>query len=169
MKQILDMTCGGRIFWYQPENKTVEFVDKCCGAYDLGTYPTKQGDHKRTLKIEPTTQADFRHLPFKNSSFYLVVFDPPHLKRAGKNSWLAKKYGTLSDNWRRDIKQGFNEAMRVLKSNGTLIFKWSDEQIAVKEILATLDVKPLFSDKRGKTRWLVFYKFPVSNNQKTIN
>lgn len=165
MKQILDMTCGSRMFWYQPENENVEFVDRRKGTYDLGTYSTKSGEKQRTITVSPTTQADFRNLPFKDNRFYLVVFDPPHLKHAGKNSRLAKKYGVLSDNWQDDIKQGFNEAMRVLKTNGTLIFKWSEDQIPVKEVLTNLDVKPLFGDKRGKTRWLVFYKFPVKKNQ----
>ena len=98
-------------------------------------------------------------MPFENESFYLVVFDPPHLLKAGENSWLAKKYGKLkSDSWREDIKQGFKECMRVLKPNGTLIFKWNEEQIKLNEILATIDFKPLFGNKRAKTHWLVFMK-----------
>ena len=87
-----------------------------------------------------------------------MVFDPPHLKHAGKNSWLAKKYGTLPKDWPPLISKGFDEAMRVLKTNGTLVFKWSDEQISIKEILKTINFKPLFGDRRGKTRWLVFFK-----------
>jgi len=31
-------------------------------------------------------------MPFADESFYMVVFDPPHLVRAGENQWLAKKY-----------------------------------------------------------------------------
>ena len=27
MKEILDMTCGGRMIWYQPKNSNVEFAD----------------------------------------------------------------------------------------------------------------------------------------------
>ena len=57
------------------------------------------------------------------------------------------------------MAKGFDEAMRVLKPNGTLIFKWSDEQIPIQKVLKVINFKPLFGDRRGKTRWLVFYKF----------
>ena len=113
----------------------------------------------RTLEINPDVIADFRHMPFQDESFYLVVFDPPHLLKAGENSWLAKKYGKLKlDTWKEDRRQGFNECMRVLKQNGTLIFKWNEEQIKLKDILATIEYKPLFGNKRSKTHWLVFMK-----------
>lgn len=53
--------------------------------------------------------------------------------------WIDKKYGKLSDRWREDRSKGFSECLRVLKPNGTLIFKWNEEQIKLSEIL------PLFS------------------------
>lgn len=72
---------------------------------------------------------------------------------------LAKKYGKLNiDTWPQDIKKGFEECMRVLDKYGTLIFKWNEEQIKLKEILKLIDYKPLFGDKRAKTHWLVFMK-----------
>lgn len=96
-------------------------------------------------------------LPFPDNSFYLVLFDPPHLIHAGENSWLAKKYGTLNtDNWQAIIKAGFTEAMRVLKPNGTLVFKWNDSQIALSELLKQIPYEPLFGQKRQNTHWLVF-------------
>ena len=113
----------------------------------------------RRLIIKPDIVSDFKDMPFEDNTFYLVVFDPPHLKQAGKNSWLAKKYGTLDkDTWPQDIRQGFNECMRVLKPNGTLIFKWNEEQIKMKDILKVIEYKPLFGNKRAKTHWLVFIK-----------
>ena len=165
MKEILDMTCGGRMIWYQPKNSNVEFVDNREGTYNLGTYPTKKGDKQREITIEPTTRTDFTRLPFSDNHFYLVVFDPPHLKHAGQNSWLAKKYGILPKSWPTLIAKGFDEAMRVLKPNGTLIFKWSDEQIPIQNVLKVINFKPLFGDRRGKTRWLVFYKFQNREQQ----
>ena len=33
------------------------------------------------------------------------MFDPPHLLKVGKNSWLAKKYGKLPEDWPRVIKR----------------------------------------------------------------
>ena len=111
------------------------------------------------MKISPDIVADFRQIPFPDESFYLVVFDPPHLVKAGENSWIAKKYGKLnSETWKNDIEQGFNECMRVLKPNGILIFKWNEEQIKLRDILATIEYKPLFGNKRAKTHWLVFMK-----------
>ena len=72
---------------------------------------------------------------------------------------LAEKNGVLDINtWKKDIKQGFQECMRVLADCGVLIFKWNDEQIKFGEILKVIDYKPLFGDKRGKTRWTVFMK-----------
>lgn len=112
----------------------------------------------RTLNIHPDIVCDFRNLPFCDNSFHLVVFDPPHLVRAGENSWLAQKYGLLSDSWPQDISRGFNECMRVLKPNGTLIFKWNEEQVKLNELLDILPQRPLFGNRRSKTHWLVFLK-----------
>jgi len=138
------------MFWFDKENDDVVFMDKrefsdtlCDG---------------RKLEVKPDIIADFRNIPFDDSSFYLVVFDPPHLLKAGEDSWLAKKYGKLSDNWRDDISQGFKECMRVLKPNGTLIFKWNEDQIKLSEVLSAIGEKPLFGNRRSKTHWLVFMK-----------
>lgn len=117
----------------------------------------------RTLNVNPEVVADFRHMPFEDDSFHLVVFDPPHLIRAGDDSWLAKKYGMLDDLWPIDIHQGFNECMRVLKLNGTLIFKWNEDQVSLKEVLNAIGYKPLFGNKRSKTHWLVFMKTDKEN------
>ena len=68
---------------------------------------------------------------------------------------MAKKYGHLGNNWKEDIKQGFNECFRVLENYGVLIFKWNEAQIKLNEILKLTDVKPLFGNRRAKTHWLV--------------
>ena len=112
----------------------------------------------RKLEVKPDVIGDFRNIPFPDKSFKLVVFDPPHLLRIGENSWMAKKYGKLTESWPTDIKQGFDECMRVLDDNGVLVFKWNEEQIALKDILNAITYKPLFGDKRAKTHWLVFMK-----------
>lgn len=64
----------------------------------------KDRDKIRTIEVKPDIIADFTNLPFEDSSFYMVVFDPPHLKTLGKTSWMAKKYGRLPDNWQEMIK-----------------------------------------------------------------
>lgn len=153
MKRILDVCCGSKMFWFNKENPDVVFCDNrkvseilCDG---------------RKLVISPDVVADFKKLPFDDKSFYLVVFDPPHLLKVGSESWLAKKYGKLGNNWESELKQGFDECMRVLKENGILIFKWSEVDISVSEIIKLFDFEPLFGHKSGrlnKTHWLCFMK-----------
>ncbi|WP_141432052.1 methyltransferase domain-containing protein [Bacillus sp. 03113] len=138
------------MFWFDKENEDVLFMDK-------RELETTLSDGRK-LVVKPDIVADFREMPFEDNSFYLVVFDPPHLLKVGEESWLAKKYGKLEESWQSDIKQGFDECMRVLKPNGTLIFKWNEEQIKLSEILRVIDIKPLFGNKRSKTHWLVFMK-----------
>jgi len=115
----------------------------------------------RKLEIKPDILFDFCRLPFKNGIFNHVIFDPPHLKNAGKKSWMALKYGILNKSWRDDIKIGFSEAFRVLRNKGTLIFKWNEDQILVSEILRLTDQKPIIghrSGKQSKTHWIMFIK-----------
>ncbi|MDQ3117820.1 MAG: class I SAM-dependent methyltransferase, partial [Verrucomicrobiota bacterium] len=71
------------------------------------------------------------------------------------------KYGCLNGNWREMLRLGFAECFRVLKPNGTLIFKWADSENPVSEILALTPEKPLFGHKSGKkmgTHWVAFLK-----------
>jgi SAM-dependent methyltransferase len=116
---------------------------------------------QRVLRIEPDVLLDFRALPYPDDTFNLVAFDPPHLVRAGPKSWLAAKYGKLSADWRDDLHRGFTECLRVLTTNGVLVFKWNETQVRVGEVLALAPIQPLFghvSGRRGLTHWLVFMK-----------
>mgnify|MGYP001645097184 FL=1 len=54
--------------------------------------------------------------------------------------------------------------MRVLMDYGVLIFKWSEDQINTGDVLKLLPVQPLFGNRRGKTIWMVFMKFPEEEN-----
>jgi len=153
MKKILDACCGSRMFWFDKENPDVIFTDN-------RELDTKLCDGRK-LEISPDILMDFRNMEFKDNAFKLVVFDPPHLNKLGVNSWMAKKYGVLGATWQDDIKQGFNECMRVLDKDGILIFKWNETQIKVSEILSLIDFKPLFGHKSGKlsnTHWMCFMK-----------
>ena len=152
-KYILDVCCGSRMFWFDKSNPAVLFCD------------IRKEDHilcdGRKLNIDPDVIADFRDLPFADCQFKMVVFDPPHMNQLGENSWMAKKYGRLSESWRDDIRAGFSEAMRVLEPFGTLIFKWNETQIKVSEVLELIDHDPLFGHKSGKlsnTHWIAFIK-----------
>lgn len=155
-KPILDACCGSRMFWFDKSNPKVEFCD-------IREVPYHEYYPRRYIEIKPDTVCDFTALPFQDKSFKLVVFDPPHLTRAGPKSWLRLKYGNLNDSWPQMLHDGFWECMRVLDDYGTLIFKWSEVQISVKKVLDAIKDEPLFghtSGKNGKTHWMAFMKFP---------
>ena len=151
-KKVLDMTAGSRMMWFDKDNSLTTFVDKRVQHEELPS--------GHVIDVRPDIVADWTlGLPFEDESYNLVMFDPPHLIHAGDNSWLAKKYGKLdADNWQEIIRLGFNEAMRVLKPYGTLVFKWNDSQIILPELLKEIPYEPLFGQKRQKTHWLVFMK-----------
>lgn len=153
-KPILDMCCGSRMFWFDKTDSRATFGDIRAEEHILCD--------GRQLTIAPDQIFDFRNLPFVDETFSLVVFDPPHLVKAGERSWIRAKYGALNrDTWRDDIRRGFSEAFRVLKDDGTLIFKWNETQIKVREILALTDVKPVvghLSGKQSNTHWISFLK-----------
>lgn len=157
-KVILDACCGPRMFWYDKANIHTIFMD--CREIDAELCD------KRRLVVNPSLVADFRELPFDDKTFRLVVFDPPHLVRAGERSWLAIKYGVLNkDTWREDIRVGFSECWRVLNTYGVLAFKWSSDQIPHGEVEKLFPAQPLFGDQRGKTRWTFFMKYPKAWRQ----
>lgn len=148
--------CGSRMFWFDKHNPLVLFVDK-----RSETLTAKDKDRIRTIDVKPDVIADFTNLPFEDNSFYMVVFDPPHLKTLGETSWMAKKYGKLPKDWKSLIHDGFIECMRVLKPNGTLIFKWNESEIKASEVLSVIPFKPLFGHTTGrqsKTIWMCFMK-----------
>lgn len=151
-KTILDACCGSKMFWFDKQHPSTIYNDiralndvLCDG---------------RELNISPDTQHDFTSLPFENNSFKLAIFDPPHLLKIGDNSWMAKKYGKLYSDWKQTISRGFSECMRVLETNGVLIFKWSDKDIKQKELFEVIGTLPLIGDRgRGNNSyWYVFMK-----------
>jgi SAM-dependent methyltransferase len=147
------------MFWFDKEDERAAFVDRRRERHTLKDSSSKGGS--RELVVDPDYQADFTALPFESESFALVVFDPPHFRRNGASGWMAKKYGTLEGDWREMLRQGFAECFRVLKHEGTLIFKWCDDEIPVSQILALTPERPLFGHKSGKqqrTHWITFLK-----------
>ena len=132
MKKILDVTAAGRRMWFNKEDERAEFYN-----------------------------GDFTQLPFEAHSFELIIFDPPHLKegKAG-NGIMFKKYGSLPKvGWEDIIKKGFSECWRVLRPNGTLIFKWSESQIKISQLQSLFPARPLFGHPTiNKTKWIIFSK-----------
>lgn len=157
--KILDACCGSRMFWFDKSNPNVLFIDKRSETVEFKDSSCKIGF--RTIEIKPDMVEDFTQMPFENESFAMVVFDPPHLKKLGKNSWMAKKYGRLPDDWQFMLQKGFAECFRVLKPNGTLIFKWNESEIKSTQVLNIIPYKPLFGHTTGrqaKTIWFAFMK-----------
>ncbi len=149
------------MMWFDRNNADVVFGDRRHETLVVTDRSHGNASGTRTLRIEPDTMLDFRALPYADGSFHLVAFDPPHLVRAGPKSWLAAKYGKLSEDWRSDIRDGFSECLRVLSPDGVLVFKWNETQIRVNEVLPLAPIAPMFgqvSGRKGMTHWLVFMK-----------
>lgn len=159
MKPVLDACCGSRMFWFDKNDERAIFLDNRLEDHEVKDRSCKSG--VREIIVSPDIVGDFTALPFKSDSFYVVVFDPPHLLRAGDSGWQVKKYGKLTANWEGDIKKGFSECFRVLRPGGVLIFKWSEVDIPVSRVLVLSPHKPLVGQRSGKaakTHWLVFMK-----------
>ena len=169
-QKILDVACGGKMFYFDKNDERVLFCDN-------RSLTTTLCDG-RPFEVKPDIVCDFTNLPFEDSSFRLVVFDPPHLTRCtGKSKykeiygslseihtptgWQQIKYGALYSDWREMLTKGFEECFRVLEPSGVLIFKWNETDIKLSEILALTKERPIFGHKSGKrsnTHWICFFK-----------
>lgn len=149
--KILDACCGSKLFWFDKDNSFATYMDIREESYEI---------YGKKVNVQPDIVADFRAMPFADDTYDLVVFDPPHLKWAGQISIMKAQYGQLDkDNWPDDIKKGMQECLRVLKPTGTLIFKWNENQVKLKEVLKAIEpISPLFGNRRSETHWLVFMK-----------
>lgn len=161
MSKVIDVCCGSRMMWFDRKDPRAVFADQRSESITVTDNSRGNLSGQRVLTIEPDFLMDFRNMPFPDDSFKLVAFDPPHLIHAGPRSWLAAKYGRLGKDWRDDLRKGFAECFRVLEPGGTLVFKWNETQVKVKEVRALTPEKPLFgqvSGRAGFTHWLVFMK-----------
>lgn len=157
---VLDPCCGGKMFWFDKEDSRAVFTD-------IRRVPKHEYYKHKYIEVAPDYEVDFRNLPFKDETFWHIVFDPPHIEGLSKKSWMCLKYGTLDATWRDMIRAGFNECWRVLKTNGTLIFKWSSVKIPVSEVLKVIPQKPLYGNRSVKstTHWIAFIKDEESGEQ----
>lgn len=151
-KEILDPCCGGKMFYFDKEDPRVLFCD-CREFEDILC-------DGRTLVVKPDEVVDFRNLPFADGQFPLVIFDPPHLRRVGDNSWMQKKYGKLPrEGWKEYLAQGFSECWRVLAPHGTLVFKWNEHQITVSRISDIFPDTPIMGTRtKTETMFIIFHK-----------
>jgi hypothetical protein len=155
LKTVLDPASSMRSFYFDKTDERVVFGD----IREDETHLLCNG---QTIEIKPDQVMDFRAIPYADETFQLVISDPPHLLHLSEKSWMRKKYGVLdSQSWREDLTAGFAECFRVLKTNGTLVFKWNEASIKVNEILKLTDQKPLLGHPSGKrmgTHWILFIK-----------
>lgn len=161
-KFILDACCGNRMFWVDKQHPNCIFLDK-------------------KEDIKPDIIGDFRKLPFKDNSFKLVIWDPPHIiQEYNGSSIIIKSYGSLNPNsWKADLKKGFDECWRVLEDYGILEFKWNsrdwDKKTQIENIINIFGVKPLIKNtirkeasykrNNSKTYWCCFMKIPELNKK----
>jgi hypothetical protein len=155
VKLILDPASSTRSFYFDKEDDRVLFGD-------IRVKETHLLTNGQTIHIEPDEVMDFREIPYPDESFQCVVFDPPHRIKLKAESDFIKKYGSLErESWQEDISKGFAECFRVLKVNGTLIFKWSEVSIPLREVLKLTPYKPVLGHPSGKrmgTHWVLFIK-----------
>jgi len=155
MKPVLDACCGGRMMWFDKKDERCLYADKRKEERSWDFYSGKK-------EVKPDQIHDFRDMPYKDESFYHVVFDPPHRRNMSLKSVVGFSYGSLDkETWQEDLTKGFAECFRVLKENGTLIFKWNEVDIPLKEVLKLTTQKPLYGHRSGKkanTHWVSFIK-----------
>lgn len=84
--------------------------------------------------VKPDVVCDFRTLPFEDDSIAVLIFDPPHLPRAGGSPKSMRQmkadYGLArapkADNVNEYWAPFLSEAKRVLEDDGLIFAKLSD-------------------------------------------
>lgn len=76
--KILDVCCGSKMMWLSDPQK----IGAICGDVRKESITVTDNSHQscngvRHIEISPDCLYDFRRLPFRDSAFSLVVFDPP--------------------------------------------------------------------------------------------
>lgn len=113
--KILDIFCGSKLFWFDKENDYTTYMDILEEKFEI---------HGKKVNVKQDVVADIRNMSFEDNTYDLIVFDPPHLKWAGKNSIMRAQYGQLDkDNWPNDVKLGMDECMHAsFKTNKNINF-----------------------------------------------
>ena len=158
-KPILDACCGGKMMYFDKHDPRVL-------SQDIRKVPRHKIESNGSyFEVSPDVVGDFRKMVFPDNAFSMVIFDPPHLK-CGETSFMFHKYGSLGAMWENDLKMGFDECFRVLKPDGTLIFKWCDSFRSLNNVLELAPEKPVISHKtisRSGSKYTYFVVFIKSS------
>ncbi len=126
---IIDVTAGWRIMWGKNrDDPNVVFIDQ-------------------RREVKPTIIAVWRALPIRSGIMQGAVDDPPHMLYESKGKPMAfnfaLRYGKLNrDTWQRDLADNFEEVMRILEPGAQLLYKWNDNHISIRRLLACLPRYP---------------------------
>lgn len=153
------------MFWFDPNQQGVLFGDIRSEEHTLCD--------RRALSITPDVLMDFRDIPYPDASFRLVAFDPPHLRRAGRDSWLRAKYGIRGDDWREELRKGnrtVNIALqRVVRVLNLCTRKWRDDR--KRPWIDSVPMIEMLCEKNGDERLVVLNNTAnaVINKQRGIH
>jgi hypothetical protein len=130
---ILDATASFRAMWIDKKDPDTVYMDK-------------------RREVKPDIICVWQNLPFVEGKFRTVVADFPHMLYVSKGKPMgfnfAEKYGLLEpETWQRDLRQAFDEFMRVLEPLGNLQLKWNDNHISNGRFLACFPFKPKFGSQ----------------------
>ena len=92
----------------------------------------------------PTVQASFTHLPFRDGSAELIIFDPPHqVYRSREGAWMTESFGTFAGraDAERQLRLVFSECRRVLCPTGSLLLKWGTNHKPLRWILSLCEAE----------------------------
>ena len=153
-KYICDVCCGGRMMWFDKDNKNTIYCDiRECEKGHI--------EYCTNWSCKPDIICDYRDLPFEDNKFKLILWDIPHIIK-DSGGIINKKYGSLGENWKEDTTKAFKEIWRCLDLHGVLIFKYSDLNIKVGDMLKCFNQKALFGTRTKKavnsTYFIVFMK-----------
>jgi hypothetical protein len=134
--RIADVTYGKGVFWRNVDTSRYAFFPS-----DLLTCPQ--------------APYDFRSLPYDDTFFNILVFDPPYVHNPGsmiindnyKNKETTKGY------YHRDIiqlyREGMKEANRVLKDGGYLLVKCKDEIESSRQYMSHIEIHDIAVEEQG--------------------
>jgi len=159
---ILDATSDLREMWFQKTDPGTIYMDRFKGIRQTRGL----GWEAEFKEVKVDVLADNRFIPFRDNTFDLAIYDPPHrITRVRFSDFkeggiYEKKYGTLEpDFWDVDMSRAARECFRVLKPGGFLIFKWSEHDRSLQACLPLFEHLPLFGSwTQSKTWFLVFRK-----------